>query len=414
MSSLDEATKKLLSSGLEAFIISAWGEFEISEDVQLKTVQGKFYFAGVFRNGELASERFVARVHTLSDPKLWSRISREAVFCFGAHRSGIDQVCAPFRSQSGALVERYTSGDGDDHVEYAVLLMRRAHGSPLALASLSWARDTPLIRSVGTLLALLHRYSQSLALDGSLADLPSWRENLGGCLGEYKLHPEDAVAESEKDQSRYGIIHGDLNFSNVAWDNEQKRLDLFDWDQCQVGFYGFDLAQPLWGFAFFHLANPLGDASALGEPGLASSFGRTLLEGYKSVLGQLPVTLRPHLIRMLDLRKEQYASYCSKFLATADENANAGMKAFCQLVVDSLASDKLIPFEQFFPIDIFDDESCNATDLEEGKSQLETQQKAEDEHGKDNASLLVGHTKSGSTSSSSSQRNEERAPEQNS
>jgi Ser/Thr protein kinase RdoA (MazF antagonist) len=60
-------------------------------------------------------------------------------------------------------------------------------------------------------------------------------------LAGTKLHPDDIPLVD--DFEHYGVLHGDLNTSNIHYVDEKDHLSVFDTDQVQVGFYLFDIAQ---------------------------------------------------------------------------------------------------------------------------------------------------------------------------
>jgi Ser/Thr protein kinase RdoA (MazF antagonist) len=60
-------------------------------------------------------------------------------------------------------------------------------------------------------------------------------------LAGTKLHPDDIALVDDLDH--YGVLHGDLNTSNIHYVDEKDHLSVFDTDQVQVGFYLFDIAQ---------------------------------------------------------------------------------------------------------------------------------------------------------------------------
>ena len=45
------------------------------------------------------------------------------------------------------------------------------------------------------------------------------------------------------DPQHFGVIHGDLNCSNIHYVDDGDFLSVFDTDQVQRGFYLFDIAQ---------------------------------------------------------------------------------------------------------------------------------------------------------------------------
>ncbi len=56
-----------------------------------------------------------------------------------------------------------------------------------------------------------------------------------------KIHPEDLSVMN--DPEHYGVLHGDLNTSNIFYVDDGDYISAYDTDQVQVGYYLFDIAQ---------------------------------------------------------------------------------------------------------------------------------------------------------------------------
>ena len=48
------------------------------------------------------------------------------------------------------------------------------------------------------------------------------------------------------DPNHFGVIHGDLNLSNIHYVDDGDYLSVYDTDQVQRGFYLFDMAQAIY------------------------------------------------------------------------------------------------------------------------------------------------------------------------
>ena len=71
--------------------------------------------------------------------------------------------------------------------------------------------------------------------------IQKWDEVHCGTLKGTKIHPEDLAVMN--DPEHYGVLHGDLNTSNIFYVDDGDYLSAYDTDQVQVGFYLFDIAQ---------------------------------------------------------------------------------------------------------------------------------------------------------------------------
>ena len=73
--------------------------------------------------------------------------------------------------------------------------------------------------------------------------IQNWDKVHCGILEGTKLHPEDLAVIN--DPQHFGVIHRDLNCSNIHYYDEGDCLSVFDTDQVQRGFYLFDVAQAI-------------------------------------------------------------------------------------------------------------------------------------------------------------------------
>jgi aminoglycoside phosphotransferase (APT) family kinase protein len=89
----------------------------------------------------------------------------------------------------------------------------------------------------------LHKLSKQFGKEypESVKRTQKWDEIHCGTLAGTKLHPEDIAVFEDADH--YGVLHGDLNTSNIHYVDDKDHLSVYDTDQVQVGYYLFDIAQ---------------------------------------------------------------------------------------------------------------------------------------------------------------------------
>jgi Ser/Thr protein kinase RdoA (MazF antagonist) len=126
-------------------------------------------------------------------------------------------------------------------------------------------------------------------------------------LKDAPIHPDDVAAIGNPEV--YGLLHGDLNTSNFHFIDEENQLDVFDWDQCQQGWYLYDLSQPLYSIVVCHEAGNLFDGGKPYEDCDPVRYLNQLVEGYESVTGPGSVD-RERLQRMIDLRFYFTETFC--------------------------------------------------------------------------------------------------------
>lgn len=241
-----------------------------------------------------------------------ARVADELALVYSLASEGVQGVCPPLHP----LCVRVTPPEG---TPFTLCAVRWAHGQPCDFASMRWANDTALIHAWGAMFARLHAGCRGFAHAHAdiAARVQRWDETHGGLMAGVALHPDDVAAMDDPQQ--FGILHGDLNVSNfhVVDAPSAERgggaptLCVFDWDQCQRGWWEYDLAQA----ALTMLMLTEGGAPPSGEPvaGLCGvdAWLDTLVAGYHSVPGARNVhTAR--LGRMLALRKAFYARFCAQ------------------------------------------------------------------------------------------------------
>jgi uncharacterized protein (DUF2252 family) len=134
----------------------------------------------------------------------------------------------------------------------------------------------------------------------------------------------------------FGVIHGDLNPSNfhlIRVEGESGvEIDVFDFDQCQVGWFLYDMSQPIFAVQMAcHAGMPLSGDKVEGLD--VDMFTEWLLEGYGGEVD------RQGLTACVALRRSLYERFCRR--AKAEGDLPAGMAAFIDWVVAAFDEKRL-------------------------------------------------------------------------
>lgn len=213
-------------------------------DIQLaKEAYSSHNYAFVFP-GE-----FVIRVNLRYDTHEEDYWMGELSFLADAHSSGA-AVCAPLPSLKGNFLEIFESEDGKT---YAAVKFIKAEGAAVKGSEI----NAKHARQLGETLGLIHRASVDAAhsgktycrsnflqtsatlaecVDSQLCD--AWlaedvRKKMRAIIGAIRALP----AISGKN---YGIIHSDFTHYNYFTNGEN--IQVFDFDDCQYGYYMYDIA----------------------------------------------------------------------------------------------------------------------------------------------------------------------------
>lgn len=120
-----------------------------------------------------------------------------------------------------------------------------AQGSKLEFMEFRWMKDKAVIFAWGKFFAQLHKESRKFENDHPevAQRIQNWDQVHCSILAGTKLYPEDIAVIN--DPEHFGVIHGDLNLSNIYYVDGADHLSVFDTDQVQRGFYMFDMAQAI-------------------------------------------------------------------------------------------------------------------------------------------------------------------------
>jgi Ser/Thr protein kinase RdoA (MazF antagonist) len=193
---------------------------------------------------------------------------------------GGSAVVRPVAAESGALTMTVATGLGAMHA----MVVEPAPGAEVDVGELTESRA----RHWGHALARLHRDA-----DGLDAGLP---ESFGELQDVGELFADDAelvgatarladmMSELPRREDRWGVVHGDFELDNMAW--EEGGPTAYDFDEAALSWYGADIA-----YAVRDLTGPDGRPTAEHRARFDA-----FLDGYRSVrpfddedLGRLPL-----------------------------------------------------------------------------------------------------------------------------
>ena len=174
------------------------------------------------------------------------------------------RVSVPVPSGNGRLVETLETEQEALHAT----LFKKAPGRKFG-PERDWTSE--FHQNLGTFLGRMHSLTKTYEPPQDLTRRPSWNEYPTFVRPDLYLPEDDVMARLEFEEvfewakglstvkEAYGLVHIDLNFSNIRLD-ENKQITLFDFDDCEYNWFAFDLAVPL--FHSMHYAGlPESDAA---------------------------------------------------------------------------------------------------------------------------------------------------------
>lgn len=314
-----------------------------------------------------------ARVGPDQHQKL-DHVKAEMFFLRTMSEKGVDSVCSPVHDNPVSFMSRNTTPNdsnsstcsSSDATEnggtlFHVVVFRAARGDPaLGKDGFGPVCAPDLVAAEGRWLAKLHLASSSLS--DSEVELCSsrWRwdqvhnsilargvdilagDAYANALLEYS-ETFDYVSQLPTSSDVYGLIHGDLNVSNFfvertvtaagdEGDNNDEvkeeqqtnggttpstRIDVFDWDQMQFGWFAYDVA-----IVLFSAQNigVLFDVPELQGDNL-EAYNKCFLEAYEEVR-PLSNLEKEWLPRFITLREQFYLLYAVKTLRDVEKDAS--------------------------------------------------------------------------------------------
>ncbi len=180
----------------------------------------------------------------------------------------------PLPSLAGCLAEKIPAALG----YFTVTAFEKAPGEPPQRED--W--EAGLLKKIGRLMGKMHVLTQAYVPSDPLWRRPHWDLGLDTCAEEY-LPPGDQAVRSvwhallaslrQLPQARdsYGLVHTDVHGGNFFIDRGQ--MTLFDFGDCQYGWFAYDLAMALFYVLPLHCDSP--DQLAFARRAMSE-----LLEGY--------------------------------------------------------------------------------------------------------------------------------------
>ncbi|MCM3742567.1 phosphotransferase [Sporosarcina luteola] len=136
--------------------------------------------------------------------------------------------------------------------EMLTVLYKAAPG--IQLPREQWNAD--VLKELGRQIGRLHRFSKKFEEIHPVKYINDWNDNEEYAFLKYIPEEESAIREIAQDvlsaiqglpknRSNYGLLHGDLWLENVLVDEDSK-LSLVDFQDCEKNFYIYDLAVPIY------------------------------------------------------------------------------------------------------------------------------------------------------------------------
>lgn len=250
---------------LEAFQLETiLGRYDLSPDAKLLSAWHAFTFE-VHRGGA----RYILRV-TPSKHRTEAEVEGELDWM---RRVRADGFMVPRIIRSGG--ERWIEciGDGDDR--FSAVLFERLNGK--VVGDTDW--NSGLFREWGALVGRLHRFAAKTQVSvaravWSASDFLDFETYIPDALPEVKASAREliaAIGELPREGNSFGIIHADVYQDNVFLTKEG--LQLFDFDNCEYGFFASDIAISL--YAALWRLPPQADRQSFAEDFLSA-----FLDGY--------------------------------------------------------------------------------------------------------------------------------------
>eukprot|EP00026_Physarum_polycephalum_P012072 Phypoly_transcript_12342.p1 GENE.Phypoly_transcript_12342~~Phypoly_transcript_12342.p1 ORF type:complete len:342 (+),score=31.48 Phypoly_transcript_12342:104-1129(+) len=268
------------------------------------------------------------------------RLRSELDYILHVSKQGELDVCEPMLSTQNKLYHIVGSSK-----KFLAVVFRFARGTAWTF-DWTWLHSAAVVKAWGRGLAQIRRASMKIESNDAF-HLQRWdtvHSNLLQRGDEILNNKEDEPDRKEfselmkwmndlpKNKDNYGICHGDFIISNFFKIEEhgKTRLDVFDFDQAQFGWYIYDLSIPL--FSVYSLST--GVVGPL--PGVDFEFFKKhLLEGYEEYF-PLSAQDKEWLGKFVKVRVFFYFLFCKRAVW---ENENGGpvpdeLAAFTRKVVE--------------------------------------------------------------------------------
>lgn len=210
------------------------------------------------------------------------------------HKEGLG-VSPTISSLNGRVVEKITLNSK----EVLTVLYESAPG--IHLPRNQW--NSGILREIGRQIGRLHRLSKKFEELHPITYINDWHENEEYAFLKYIPKDETTIRDvaeevlskiknMSKNQSNYGLLHGDLWLENILVDQDLN-LTMVDFQDCEKHFYIFDLAVPIYSAIEY----------SFGGGGNIVEYGRgitkAIIEGYREenelsaeMLDKLPLFIK--------------------------------------------------------------------------------------------------------------------------
>ncbi|MCM3710221.1 phosphotransferase [Sporosarcina luteola] len=196
------------------------------------------------------------------------------------------------------LVEKITLGNK----ELLSVLYRATSG--IHLPREQWNAD--VLKELGRQIGRLHRFSKKFEEIHPVTYINDWHDNEEYAFLKYIPEEESAIRETAQDvlstirrlpknRSNYGLLHGDLWLENVLVD-ENSKLSLVDFQDCEKNFYIFDLAVPIYSAIEYSFVGG-GNIVDYGR-----DVAKAVIDGYQEE-NDLPAEMLEHLPLFIKLKE---------------------------------------------------------------------------------------------------------------
>ena len=280
----------------------------------IKESQNHTFFA------ENDQEQFIVRVTPDPISERFEQFKDEMSLILYMHNKGLG-VCPPIAIKSNAKV--YVIREGDLNISVFTL----AKGKGLPFPEFRWMTDEKVVIATGRWLGQFHTFSKQFMIDcPEIANrMRMWNTLHDGVMSEYV--PDEIDSKQINDPNKWGVLHGDVNPSNWFYCEEEDSLYVFDWDQCQQGWFMLDVAQTCHAPQMLksHGMPVNGDPVPEADP---EKYNSLIIKGYEEAAGEGSFD-KAQLERMEINREEFYKRFC---LRAQNEFVPPDMKPFIDFV----------------------------------------------------------------------------------
>lgn len=286
----------------------------------------KLNLIGGFQNfvyeGESNSRKYILRI-THSSHRSINSIEGELEFVTYLSNNGVP-ASRPVLSLNGELSERIEA----EGCYFTAAMFEKAEGRRLSYPE--YLGDEGIFKCLGRITGRMHYLSKSYRPGAEGISRHDWIENY--YLQNLKRFiPEEqeeifrscselveTIKSLHRNESSYGLIHGDINVGNFM--AGKSGITLFDFDECQYSWFLEDIAIQLFYTAYVNLDDSIEERQELG-----SRFMKGFMEGYREE-NYFDDDSMKHLDLFLRLR--EIIVYAGMYRSLDLENANQWVRDY--------------------------------------------------------------------------------------